>query len=1035
MRSATAAPNARLFGGAEEAEQQQHQKKGTARRDQRQELLELLLRLLPPDYSSERGPTLAECCVLANITDAQAVATACYHYDAAAAERLGLTREEAAALELYTYSQEGADRGTPRDQINSILMRSLPAELKHARAVIFLLLSALAKLPRVTASTDSQVPLTLCRGTSRKVDTASKYKQGNIVTWHGFNSATTEVAAIQSRLTDRATGKCEGTLFVIKCGWGYDLGKFTSASQKEIVLEPGSQFKVVSVLNVVWTVVELEMLPHPQLLKTILAKVATVACPDHKCKKLSVFCSDCRQAACSRCFLFGRHQGHTCWDMPKAQKELHAQAILAFTALDVHTGQIKERHTIISKELEVCKEEEKMNTDRIKQFFKRLRTELSQKEAAMLRQVQDEQAPKEHDLTARITSLSDWLRSTIDLHNQKADISRADAAAASAASECGDEWSVDCTTTALASLSCTCAALTSLASAAAQAVSTTHHASSTALPDPHFSGTADYESLEVAAKRFGFAFAAPSVAPAVTPEQPTPQSPLAANRGKTLKKTPSECTLAALHKLDEVEAGTGLSECLTSLADALHSSEPPEQRFLPAAVVLYSVGLSHGVSCILSHERAADLRPHLACNESTLHHFVRTARTSRPEVIAEGDAIAKQLLLTCALPPPPPPTPPPPMTPEQLPPSVSRPRPHVPPLVFPTVSIGHCSPPPPSQPPPAPSLLPPPRAAGQPVSPLPSPRSPLPPPALPSPTPLSSLSLPSLSLGGLLVAAPYVSSLLFSPGSLPQRQYVKAPTPPPPLSPSPSPPPEVDTATAAELSPIPPPPLSPPARTESLLFVGMWARCVQEDAALAIRIFQQLSVAGDASGSALNQLARCYLVGAGVTKDPAWAVGLFQRAVDAGHPGARTNLAWCYHFACGVVSRDVVRAVALYASAAEAGSPVAANNLAVCYETGDGVTKDECRAVALFQQGADAGYPSAMHNLARCYMQGLGGLTADPAAAVKLYERAAAMGHAEAMRELARCYKRGTGGLRQDQQRARLLRQQADATTGAGSNN
>ena len=60
------------------------------------------------------------------------------------------------------------------------------------------------------------------------------------------------------------SGETTGTLFIIDKGWGYDIQPYSLfPDEEEIFLESERQFRVVSVLNVALTVINLEMLDTP----------------------------------------------------------------------------------------------------------------------------------------------------------------------------------------------------------------------------------------------------------------------------------------------------------------------------------------------------------------------------------------------------------------------------------------------------------------------------------------------------------------------------------------------------------------------------------------------------------------------------------------------------------------------------------------------------------------------------------------------------------------------------------------------------
>jgi len=223
-------------------------------------------------------PSLLQALKTAGIDEAEEVAEMCM-IPALRAEQNGalrgtqLTAQDAAAVALWTFSFGESDADQQRNPfrlINNALLERSAMKLRKLRGLIFLLLFGLRGLPRM-------VQPVLYRGIRQRCDLA-KYQPGNIVTWSGFSSTTTNLAATQRFLTDEATGKCEGTLFQIHSNaWGYDMQPFSFfPSEEEILLEPEIDLKVVSVLappGVSLIIVDLDMLQCPLLLETLIPPV------------------------------------------------------------------------------------------------------------------------------------------------------------------------------------------------------------------------------------------------------------------------------------------------------------------------------------------------------------------------------------------------------------------------------------------------------------------------------------------------------------------------------------------------------------------------------------------------------------------------------------------------------------------------------------------------------------------------------------------------------------------------------------------
>lgn len=183
---------------------------------------------------------------------------------------------------------------------------------------------------------------------------------------------------------------------------------------------------------------------------------------------------------------------------------------------------------------------------------------------------------------------------------------------------------------------------------------------------------------------------------------------------------------------------------------------------------------------------------------------------------------------------------------------------------------------------------------------------------------------------------------------------------------------------------------------------------------------QRTAQQGDAA--AQERLARRYLNGNGVAKDPAKAVFWYRKAADQGNAVAQTGLGWCYDRGAGV-EKDPKKAVLWYQKAADQENPVAQSNLGRCYENGTGVERDLEKAVFWYQKSADHDYMTAQYFLGWCYAEG-SGVAKDQAKAVFWYQKAADQGHAAAQYNLGQCYRRGIG-VAKDQVKAAFWYQKA----------
>jgi len=160
-----------------------------------------------------------------------------------------------ATAHSFDFGPSGDRERNPYRLLNSALYKRDAMQLGRVRGLLFGLLSALRSLPRFSAHV-------LYRGIRERValDTAH-YHEGNTATWHSFSSTTTDLAVTKTFLTDTATGKCEGTLFIVHNACGYKLQPLSFFNEHEILLEPEIRLRVVSVLDAPLIVVDMEMVP------------------------------------------------------------------------------------------------------------------------------------------------------------------------------------------------------------------------------------------------------------------------------------------------------------------------------------------------------------------------------------------------------------------------------------------------------------------------------------------------------------------------------------------------------------------------------------------------------------------------------------------------------------------------------------------------------------------------------------------------------------------------------------------------------
>ncbi len=126
----------------------------------------------------------------------------------------------------------------------------------------------------------------------------------------------------------------------------------------------------------------------------------------------------------------------------------------------------------------------------------------------------------------------------------------------------------------------------------------------------------------------------------------------------------------------------------------------------------------------------------------------------------------------------------------------------------------------------------------------------------------------------------------------------------------------------------------------------------------------------------------------------------YRSLARAGVPRAQRELARLYVTGKGV-PRDPEKAVHWFRTAAENGDVPAMRALAGMLLAGEGTPRNTVAAASWYRLAAEKGDLSAMHRLGRLLLAGEEGVAADPAAAARLLREAAARGHLPAQLELA----------------------------------
>jgi len=180
---------------------------------------------------------------------------------------------------------------------------------------------------------------------------------------------------------------------------------------------------------------------------------------------------------------------------------------------------------------------------------------------------------------------------------------------------------------------------------------------------------------------------------------------------------------------------------------------------------------------------------------------------------------------------------------------------------------------------------------------------------------------------------------------------------------------------------------------------------VEEDIAFAIKLFQRAINLNNSM--AMNCLAYCYKNGNGVQKDIDNAIKLFQKAIELNNSDAMFNLAICYEDGNGV-DQDINHAIDLYQKAINLNNSDAMNNLGEYYFYDNHVEQHTYKAIELFKRAIDLNNSFAMTNLAICYKNSIG-VKKDISKTIELLHRAVDLNNPHAMDYLACCYENEIG--------------------------
>ena len=147
------------------------------------------------------------------------------------------------------------------------------------------------------------------------------------------------------------------------------------------------------------------------------------------------------------------------------------------------------------------------------------------------------------------------------------------------------------------------------------------------------------------------------------------------------------------------------------------------------------------------------------------------------------------------------------------------------------------------------------------------------------------------------------------------------------------------------------------------------------------------------------ELGAAYFAGRGVPQDDKRAAYWYEKAANAGDPGAQKQIGYFYEVGIGV-TRDPAQAVRWYQRAVSGGLISAKVDLGVAYLVGEAVRKDPGLAEQLFRQAFAQGDGRGACFLGEMYFQGLG-VQRDEAAAERWYEAGAKLHDPRAQFQLA----------------------------------
>jgi len=173
------------------------------------------------------------------------------------------------------------------------------------------------------------------------------------------------------------------------------------------------------------------------------------------------------------------------------------------------------------------------------------------------------------------------------------------------------------------------------------------------------------------------------------------------------------------------------------------------------------------------------------------------------------------------------------------------------------------------------------------------------------------------------------------------------------------------------------------------------------------------------------ELGSAYFAGRGVPQDEKRAAYWFEKAANAGDPGAQAQIGYFYEAGIGV-SRDPAKAARWFERAVAGGLISAKVNLGVAYLLGEGVKQDTSMAQDLFRRAFAQGNGMAACYLGEMYSLGTG-VERDEAAGERWYEAGVKLHDPRAQFQLANLFWKRQKNAGEVKRSIKLFRESAAA--------